>query len=248
MGRGPETITQALQRLPRRESLRPAQNTLRDTLGFTRVFPDPPIVLRTDLTSEHLRRIFEWENSVWTEGRPYSETTAQFSEELREARDIWINVLEGREDLADASTMHHLREEIGDGIIASVGIVRSVLERALNQDDRVRGGLQSRVSLYLLKGQRMVDRLSAYGQSDGRIDPSRRNDIVMTIGGAIKSGFVALERLGIGPGQVIDGKIATNRIKYSPTRLAEHGSLPEAKRDWNRRQLPVIERVLPIAA
>jgi hypothetical protein len=210
----------------------------------------PPSSLRADLTTQHLQRLFEWENAAWADARPFEVTTGQIHQELGEASDVWLKIADGKANLGDKHTIHHLTEEIGDGIIADAGLIRSLLERddqrvieeihrALNQPDRTRGGVDWAVSTYLVKGYRMLETVEQ-GTSPQTMGRARKNELIQKAGGFMKAGFVALERLGADPGHVINSKIATNRLKYSPGRLEDAGSMEEAKRTWQERQLPVV--------
>jgi hypothetical protein len=225
-------------------------------LEFRRMTHREPLTIKTGLTSEHLRQIFEWETSIWSEGKPYEDTLAQFTQEQGEATEIWKKVLEGEAGLEEPGTIHDLRAEIGDGIIAGIGMLRSIYERddervqatltkALNQPEstRKRTSVEARVSAYSLKGQGLISMLE--GLRDEGLGPNswsgtQRNDVVLAIGSVMKAGFEALRKLGVEPGRVIEDKIGINRIKYSQEAVAATGSMEAAKQRWKNNNLAVV--------
>lgn len=217
---------------------------------FLRVFPQPPIIIRTDLTTDHLRAISEWENSIWTaRPKPLAETRSQFLQELEEVEEVWSN---GNADLTDASTRHHLGEEIGDGIIAGIGILRSVLER---DDLRIQGFLstvlnqptsqrrltpESRVKYYQKNGGKLLKVLDSISSS-GQFCAADKTIIINSVGSSMKAGIEAMEVLGMSPGHVVEDKTRIMKLKYSVPRVTLNGSTKGAKEDWEKRQLPVFQ-------
>lgn len=236
---------------PLREASTPPQITQPRTDNVDLTTFIPPSTLRADLTPDHLRRLFAWENSAWDEARPFEVTTSQIGQELDEASDVYTKIAKGQASLADEDTMHHLREEIGDGEMATAGLIRHLLERdddkvieviasSLNQPDRTRGGPESAVGLYLVSGYRLL-RTIPPGVKMEQMSKSFKNDLIQRAGGFMKAGLVALEKLDAEPGHVINSKVGTNRIKYSRERLKATGSMQAAKQDWQRRQLHVAQ-------
>lgn len=217
---------------------------------------DPSLVVApTPLTLKQVKMVAQFETVAWGEsGRSFQGSNDQIRQELDETASVWIDVVEGRVSLEDTDTIHHLREEIGDGVIADIGQLRYLtghdelreelfLRRMINEAARShRLTAETAVALYLVKGHRLLGRAEQVSGSPSRMSAKDRNEILMALGSHMKSGVEALQLLGADPVNIIGDKLGTNGIKYSLQRLAIHGGMDGAKKYWNQRQLPVVMR------
>lgn len=231
----------------------PQENTS-DTVRFRRKNKAPDLVMSTGITKDHLERIANWEMSIWGEqGRGFDGSVGQFKQELSESRDVWIKVVEEKASLGDEDIIHKLREEIGDGIISNIGLLRQLepdndvaanfIYRSVYESSKSkRRSRETSIALYQLKGQRLLERIDECGQDCvDRLSGRDRNEIKMMVGSVMKAGFEALDKLGIDTETVVSDKVRiVSKFKYSPQRVQKKGSVEAAKKDWEMRQLPVV--------
>jgi hypothetical protein len=227
------------------------QSSSSSNLEFNRTYPAPPITIRTGLTTEHIAKVARWEESVWGENpKPFEATFAQLHQEIGEAMEIWTDVLDGRRSLQDDHTLHNLRAEIGDGVFASIGVLRRVvkddekvagiLHKQLNQSQAEKRSIEARVSLYGIKGQRYVNRvMSTRLMIPEEFTSSYRNEVVLGASSVMKAGIEGLESLGLEIGPLITDVVRINQLKYRPEIVAQSGARV-AKDRWNDFQLPVV--------
>ncbi len=225
-----------------------------NSLEFSRVLPSGDII-KTGLTIDHVRQIAEWEQSVWGEaGRSFSGAVDQIGQELRETSDVWIKIVEDEASLSNSETIHHLRAEIADGLVAGIGGARALFEK---DDIQSAAFLQrsildsatsrkitpdSSVVLYQLKGQRFLDKVA---EMETRIVrdmlPAEKNEARMALGSYMKAGFEALWKLGADPSVLVMDIVRMNKVlKYREDVVSSIG-MAGAKDKWNIHQLPVVQ-------
>lgn len=218
-------------------------------------FPDSSATMAGELALEHIKMVAAFEGIAWgEEGRSFRGANEQIRQELDEIASVWTDVVEGRASLGDTDTIHHLREEVGDGVIADIGQLRYLtahddlrselfVRRLVNEAARSRRlTAETAVALCLVKGHIFLDRAGQISGDPSRMSGKDRNEILMALGSHMKSGVEALQLLGADPARVIVDKLGTNVIKYSRERLAVHGGMGGAKEYWNQHQLPVVMR------
>lgn len=225
-----------------------------NSVEFSRILPSRDVV-KTGLTLDHVRQIADWEKNVWGEtGRSFSGAVDQIGQELRETSEVWIKVVEGEASVSEVRTMHHLRAEIADGLVAGIGGARALFER---DDVQAATFLQraivdsatclkitpdSSVVLYQLKGQRFLDKVAEVeAKNVSEMSPAEKNEIKMALGSYMKAGFEALWKLGVDPGLLVRDTVRMNReLKYRKDIVSDIG-MTGAKDKWNKRQLTVIQ-------
>lgn len=233
----------------------PHNSLIKQEVVFTDVNDNSKRVVMLGFSKEDLDRLSNWEKNVWGEsGREFGSSVGQFDQELSESRQEWEEVLGGNTSLDNNETVHKLREEIADGLISNIGILRHlependeaanfIYSSVYESSKSKKRSTESSVTLYQLKGQKLLDRISECDEDSienmSKID---KNEIKMMVGSVMKAGFDALEKLNIDTGFVVSDKLRiVMRLKYSELNMRKYGSAEGAKKGWNANQLTVIQ-------
>lgn len=235
----------------------PQKNSELEGIVFEGVDQSSGVQVKTHITREILDRIASLEQNAYGEGgRSFKGAIDQFEEELRESRENFAHVKRGKTNLSVNETLHNQREEIGDGLISSVGLVRKLMsddeaidfvaevdyKRRLNpiSTNTIKES-EKGIRKYHKAGKKLLRRLKDIDVDDSsQMTEEEQKKIKKHLRRVLGSGLDAMDLLNANS-SLIDRKLQiTSRLKYSKARIERTGSASAAKKEWERRQLPVL--------